>query len=92
MQIFVRMPTGETTPIEVNNSDTIWTVKYKIVDKGEFLPDPQQITWTLCTEMHTAGRRLKDGRTLSDYNIKEQSTLDLLLRPFGKHTPYADET
>ena len=75
MQIFVRTLTGKTATIEVDGTETIADLKEKLREREGIPADQQRLVF--------AGKLLEDDRTISDYNIRKESTVHLLLRLKG---------
>ncbi|PKM55661.1 MAG: hypothetical protein CVV00_03030 [Firmicutes bacterium HGW-Firmicutes-5] len=69
MQIFVRTLTGKNITLDVEPTDTIVNLKGKIEDM-EAIPTNQQ-------RLLFSGVKLEDNRTLADYNIQKEATIEL---------------
>jgi hypothetical protein len=71
MQVFVRTSTGKSFVVEVEESATLQEVMDKVQDRTGMALDQQQLSF--------AGKQLEEpGRTLADYEIKKECTLDLV--------------
>ena len=66
---------GKTIPLKVEANETIENIKVKIQDQEGISTDQQQLTF--------AAKQLEDKCRLSDYNISENSTLQLRLKNRG---------
>ncbi|KAF6997823.1 hypothetical protein CFC21_013999 [Triticum aestivum] len=74
MHIFVETPGVMTKTLEVENADTIYSVKAKLFDETGYVPGMQRSMF--------AGRELEEARTLADYDVQNDSTVRLALRPW----------
>jgi len=79
MQIFLRLMTGKTVTIDAVSSDTILVVKEKFHDKEGLLPAQQCLLF--------AGHELGNDKTLSDYDIQKESTLNVVERVLAAPAP-----
>lgn len=74
-QTYMKFLTGATLTLKVNECNTIIDVKAIIQDREGVPPDMQCLTY--------AGKWLEDNRTISDYEIQKESTLQLAIRLRG---------
>ena len=85
MQIFGRTLLGKVITLDVNPSDTIGMVKHHILDKEGIPCDQQNLVYLR--------RQLEDSVLLCDYQIQQESTVQLLLRvQAGMMRPVNQET
>ncbi|KAF8836046.1 hypothetical protein BDN67DRAFT_365035 [Paxillus ammoniavirescens] len=75
MLIYVKTLTGKILNLVCNSSDTIDDLKAQIQDLDGTPHDRQRLIFE--------GRQLEDDRTLSDYNIRREYTLDMVPRLIG---------
>jgi large subunit ribosomal protein L40e len=75
IQVFIKTLPGKTLSFHVQPSDSVESLRL-LVKKAEGVPvDDQRLIF--------AGTQLEDGRTLSSYGVKKESTLHLILRLRG---------
>ena len=74
MQIFIKTLVGRTITLDVEQNNTIRDVKEKIQDKEGIE--------SFSIILIFAGKKLENEKKLSDYNIRDQSTLHLMIYSF----------
>eukprot|EP01018_Ginkgo_biloba_P016744 Gb_05873 [translate_table: standard] len=74
MQIFVKTLMGKTITLKVESSDTINNARPKFKPRKE-PPKPTEVDFC---------KKLEYGKTLTDYNIKKELTLHLMLHLWGE--------
>lgn len=76
LTIFVKLPSGKTTTIYLDASDTVNRLKELIEEKGGGINVEKQ-------RLIYSGRQLENSRTLVYYNVTNLSTIHLVLRLCG---------
>ena len=79
-QILIKTLQGKTMPMEVQDSDTIGSIKSKIHEKEGIPVDQQRLVFN--------GKQLEDNMKISDYGIQSDSSIHLVLRLKGGKTIY----
>jgi ubiquitin len=78
MKLFIKSITGEINiTLEVDDGDTVESVKKKIQDHEGIPPDEQRL---LFRAMY-----IEDGRKLNDYGMKTDTTLYFLQKKVNKN-------
>eukprot|EP00607_Mallomonas_marina_P002834 CAMPEP_0182427732 /NCGR_PEP_ID=MMETSP1167-20130531/19035_1 /TAXON_ID=2988 /ORGANISM="Mallomonas Sp, Strain CCMP3275" /LENGTH=131 /DNA_ID=CAMNT_0024610173 /DNA_START=385 /DNA_END=780 /DNA_ORIENTATION=+ len=75
MQVFVKTLTGKTITVDCEPDESVESLKAKIQEKEGVAPDQQRIIF--------GGKQLDALKSLSDYDIDDDSTLHLVLRLRG---------
>lgn len=72
IQVFFKTLTGKTLTLDLDPNESVENVKKIIHEKEGIPPDQQRLVFS--------GKQLDDGKLLSDYDVKSESTVHLVLR------------
>ena len=88
MQIFIKVLTGQSIPIDVKDSDTVETTKDKFInnldwllrgfDVEDFLEKEKELWTSGRFQLSYGGKQLDDDKTLADYNIQKGATVNMV--------------
>jgi len=73
--IFLKTLQGKTIPMEVSSTDTIQSIKSRILDKEGIPVEQQRLVFN--------GKQLEDSQKLDDYGLQNDNTVHLVLRLKG---------
>lgn len=79
MQIFIKTLVGKTILLEVQDSDTVASIKAQIANRENVLPDHQRLIFD--------GKQLEDEQTVQHYRIRDNSVIHLVVRIVAKQPP-----
>lgn len=77
IQVFLRNEKGKTSTYDIKPDETVSGFKTKVQYREGVQVSQQRL-------LHES-REMMDGNLLSDYNVREMSTIDLMLRLRGGH-------
>jgi hypothetical protein len=72
IQVFFKTLTGKNLTLDLDPNESVENVKKLIHEKEGIPPDQQRLVFS--------GKQLDDGKLLSDYDVKSESTVHLVLR------------
>ncbi len=75
MQLLIKTLTGKTITVDVNEDDTVETLKQRINEKEGIPVDQQRLIF--------GGKQISEERTMSDYGVTNGATMHLVLRLRG---------
>lgn len=75
IQVFLRNEKGKTSTYDIKPDETVTGFKTKVQNREGVQVSQQRL-------LHES-REMMDGNLLSDYNVREMSTIDLMLRLRG---------
>lgn len=71
MQIFVKTPSERIISISVDKTETVESLKKKIAEKEQITCEEQRLLFS--------GKQLVNTKTVEEYNIQKDSTVNLML-------------